>query len=71
MSTTPPVYTTGDIARRYGVEVWQVRRLYERKMLPPGARAGTYRVVTEAELPAVEDALRRAGYLPTEEACPA
>jgi DNA-binding transcriptional MerR regulator len=59
-------YTLGDVARHFGVEVWQVRRLYERGILPPAARVGLYRVVTTDDLPIVERALRSAGYLPNE-----
>jgi hypothetical protein len=59
----PTVYTTGDIARRYGVEPWQVRRVFERGLLPPASRVGPYRVVAAADLPTVERALRAAGYL--------
>jgi hypothetical protein len=56
-------YTTGSLAAHFGVEVWQVRRLFERGLLPEPGRVGAYRVVTEAELPAVEKALIAAGYL--------
>jgi DNA-binding transcriptional MerR regulator len=59
-----PVYTTGDIAKRLGCQVWQIRRLYERGLLREPARAGAYRVVAESDVPAVEQALRIAGYLP-------
>jgi hypothetical protein len=60
----PTVYTTGDIARRFGVEPWQVRRVFERGLLPPAPRVGPYRVVAGADLLVVERALRTAGYLP-------
>jgi DNA-binding transcriptional MerR regulator len=68
------VLTMGAIARRYGVTQWQVRRLFERRLLPEPARVGAYRVVDESDLPAVERALREAGYLsadPREVASPA
>jgi hypothetical protein len=55
--------TLGTIARRYGLPVWKVRRLWERGLLPPAQRVGAYRVVAESELPRVEAALRDAGYL--------
>jgi hypothetical protein len=55
--------TLGSVARRYGLSVWQVRRIYERGLMPPAARAGMYRIVTEGQLPAIEAALRQAGYL--------
>jgi DNA-binding transcriptional MerR regulator len=62
------VYTTGDVAERYGIPEWRVRRLYERGILPEPARAGTYRLIRAEDLPGVENALRRAGYLPNAEA---
>jgi DNA-binding transcriptional MerR regulator len=67
-ATTGPasVLTIGDTARHFGVPAWKVRRLYERGLLPPPARAGLYRLVSVEELPKVEEALRRAGYLTAE-----
>lgn len=56
--------TLGDVARRCGCDVWQVRRLYERGLLPPARRIGLYRVVSVDDIPAIEAALRTAGYLP-------
>jgi DNA-binding transcriptional MerR regulator len=56
--------TLGDVARRFNVPLWKVRRLYERGLLPEPARAGAYRVVSTRDLPKIEAALRRAGYLP-------
>jgi DNA-binding transcriptional MerR regulator len=58
--------TLGAVAARYGVAVWQVRRLFERGLLPPAERIGAYRIVAEADLPKVEAALREAGYLEAE-----
>lgn len=65
---TKTLLTMGDIARHYGLDTWQVRRLFERKMLPPALRCGLYRVVPVTELPNVEAALRGAGYLHEETA---
>ncbi len=62
---TAKVFTVGTLGRRFGVPAWQVRRLFERQLLPEPARVGAYRVVAEEDLPAVEAALRAAGYLPT------
>jgi DNA-binding transcriptional MerR regulator len=62
--------TLGQVAARFGVQVWQVRRLYERGLLPPAVRVGAYRTVTETELPAIEQALRQAGYLKSTTAAP-
>jgi len=55
--------TIGDVARRFGLAVWQVRQLYLRNLVPPAERIGLYRVVSESDLPTIEAALRRAGYL--------
>jgi hypothetical protein len=60
------VLTLGAVATRYaryGVQPWQVRRLFERGLLPPAPRVGAYRVVAVVDLPLVEEALREAGYL--------
>jgi hypothetical protein len=62
-TATVQTYTLGDLARRYGLPTWKVRRLFERGLLEEPGRAGMYRVVTEADLPAVEEALVRAGYI--------
>jgi DNA-binding transcriptional MerR regulator len=64
MRVSQPCLTSGEVARRLGCRVWQVRRLYERGLLPPAARLGQYRVIRERDLPTVEAALRKAGYLP-------
>jgi DNA-binding transcriptional MerR regulator len=61
-----PYYTLGEISRMTGATVWQVRRLYERGLLPPAERIGLYRVVRAEELPRVVEALRQADYLPAE-----
>jgi hypothetical protein len=63
MLSSPPI-TLGAVARRFSVPTWKVRRLFERNLLPPAARVGCYRVIAATDLPEVEAALRRAGYLP-------
>jgi hypothetical protein len=55
--------TTGQIARHFGCLPWQVRRVFERGLLPEPQRIGAYRVVEAADLPKIEQALRTAGYL--------
>ena len=60
--------TNGAVADHFGVVPWQVRRLFERGMLPPAARIGAYRVVDSSDLPDNEKALREAGYWPRREA---
>jgi hypothetical protein len=54
--------TVGDIARLKGVPHQVVRRIVDR-LLPDAPRAGLYRLVPAEELPRVEEALDRAGYL--------
>ncbi len=58
-----PYYTLGEIAREFGATVWQVRRLFERGILPPAERIGRYRVVRAGDLPRVVEELRKAGYI--------
>ena len=62
------LYTTADLARRYGIPVWKVRRLCDRKILPEPVRIMNNRVFVEADLPAIEAALRRVGCIATPEA---
>ncbi len=62
----PSILTTGVIARRLGIPEWRVRRLFERRILPDPPRIGGYRAIPAADLPIVERALRRAGYLSSE-----
>jgi DNA-binding transcriptional MerR regulator len=62
-----PPYTTQTAAKHFGVFPWQIRRLFERGLLPPAPRVGSYRIINESDLPNVERALKAAGYLPTEE----
>lgn len=57
-------YTLGDLARKLRCPVWAVRRVFTRGLLPEPTRLGPYRVVAAADVPAVEAALRSAGYLP-------
>ena len=58
------VMPLGAVARHFGVPVWKVRRLYERAVLPPAERVGPFRIVRSTDLPTIEAALCRAGYLP-------
>jgi hypothetical protein len=68
------VMTTNDVADHYAekgffLKAWQVRRVYETGLLPePELRLGSYRLIRPTDLPRLEDALRQAGYLPTEPA---
>jgi hypothetical protein len=59
MLTAPLPMTLGAVAKRYGLPVWKIRRLYELKQLPEPRRIGFYRI----DLPQIEEALRRMGYI--------
>ena len=64
MPTNATGYVTlGDVARHFGVRDWQIRRLFERGLLPDPPRMGIWRVIAADDLPAVGEALRAAGYL--------
>jgi DNA-binding transcriptional MerR regulator len=64
-------YTVGAVAAMFGLAPWQIRRLFERGLLPPARRIGAYRVIANKDLPIVEKALRDAGYLAKRAPCPA
>lgn len=66
---SPIPLTIGQIARHFRCLPWQVRRVFERGLLPEPQRVGAYRVVGAEDLPLIEKALRQAGYL-KEEAAP-
>lgn len=68
MADASGVFTLGDLARRWGVATWQIRRLYETGVLPPAARVGAYRIVAAGDVWRVERALESVGYLPRKEA---
>jgi hypothetical protein len=59
-------YTLGQLSQRYEIPVWKLRRVFLRGILPEPARAGQYRVISERELPKLEEALVSAGYLDAE-----
>jgi hypothetical protein len=61
-------YTIGKVATHFGVQTWWIRRCIERKLLHEPKRVGAYRVWVESDLPAIEAALRKAGYLKDQEA---
>lgn len=64
MSNDDTPMTIGELARRLGIPVWKVRRLYERGLLPEPARIGIYRMVSVRDIPTIKEKLRVAGYLP-------
>ena len=64
MSQKQPPWPLGTVGKHFGVSQRQVRRLFERGLLPEPARVGAYRVIDPDDLPKVEAALIKAGYLP-------
>ena len=58
--------TLGQVGDHYRIQGWKVARLFDRGILPPPRKVGVYRVVSRDQLPVIEEALRRAGYLPAE-----
>jgi len=67
----PTFFSTSDVADLYGVKTWQVRRLFESSRLPEPARFAGKRAIPRELLPAIVDALRERGWLPTREDSPA
>jgi DNA-binding transcriptional MerR regulator len=59
-----PYWTISHVADHFRVTTWKVRRCFERGLLPPAPRIGSYRIFRESDLPAIEAALRQLGYLP-------
>lgn len=55
--------TLGQIADKLGVQLWRLRRLFERGILSEPARVGQNRVVHVRLLPTIKQALEEAGYL--------
>jgi hypothetical protein len=64
--------TTGDVARhfqarQFQIQTWQILQAISRGFLEEPARFGIYRCWSPDDLPRVETALRKAGYLPAKE----
>jgi hypothetical protein len=59
--------TIGAVAKHFACPTWQVRRAIERGLLAEPPRIGVYRIFLPADLPRIEEALLRAGYLPSVE----
>jgi hypothetical protein len=58
MKTT---FSTREVADILGSKTWRVRRLYQDGTFPEPARFAGRRVITQAQLPAIVDALRARG----------
>jgi hypothetical protein len=46
--------TLGAVAKHYGIPLWKVRRVFERRLLPEPGRIGHYRVVASENLPELD-----------------
>jgi hypothetical protein len=60
------VLTLGQVAEHFGIKTWLVQRTIERGFYPQPSKVGKLRVIPRNELPAVRDAIVRAGYLHAE-----
>ena len=67
MSTvqSPPYLTTGELGDAVGVQAWRIARLFELGVLPDPPRSGGRRLIPKSTVPAIVDALRDRGWLPT------
>ncbi len=63
-------FTTRQVADRYGIEVWRVRRLFEDGTLTEPGKFGGKRAIPESLLPAIEAGLRARGWISDVEAVP-
>jgi len=59
------IYTTREVGLVLGVEEWRVRRLFEDGTLAEPPRFGGKRAIPSTLIPAIVDALRDRGWLPT------
>ncbi len=62
--TTIHPMTLGEVAQHLGVPTWKVQATLERGHFNEWFRVGSYRVIHPDRLPALKDAMTRAGYLP-------
>ncbi|HQR07137.1 MAG TPA: hypothetical protein PLN21_09960 [Gemmatales bacterium] len=59
-----PYLTLGALAKRYpGLQVWQIRRLFERGLVPEPPRVAGLRIIPIDDVPKIVTALKNAGYL--------
>ncbi len=59
----PELLMLGEVALRLHMPLWRLQDAFRRGPLPPPLRAGRYRLVPVSQLPALRDALEKAGYL--------
>ena len=60
-------YSTREVADLLGTDTWRIRRLFEDGTLPETDRFVGKRVIPPVMVPAIVDALRDRGWLPSEE----
>jgi hypothetical protein len=56
-------YSTGQVAKLFGIEVWKIRRVLSDGSLPLPPRFCGKRAIPGTMLPAIVDALRERGWL--------
>ena len=61
----PNLHTTRGLADILGTEEWRVRRVFEDGTLPEPDRFAGKRAIPGEMIPAIVDALRERGWLPT------
>jgi hypothetical protein len=71
MSTTlsPPLTISG-VGKHFGLPTWKIRRVFYDGLVPEPRRLHYWRIIFPEELPAIEAALVRLGYLPRQEGGP-
>jgi len=63
----PTFLSTQQLADILGTDAWRVRRLYEDGTLPEPSRFAGKRCIPQSHIPAVCDAMRVRGWLPSHE----
>jgi hypothetical protein len=62
-TATDRLLTTGEVAKRLGLDAWQVTRLIDRGLIAPPPKFGRYYVFSPGDLPQLRAAAVGAGYL--------
>ena len=61
-------YSTGQVAKRFGVDRWRIRRLFECGAVPEVGRLAGKRVIPADRLAKIKSALKARGWLEATEA---
>lgn len=61
----PDIFTTREMADLLGAKTWRVRRLFEDGTLDEPSRFAGKRAIPRQSIPAIVDALRSRGWLPS------